>query len=155
MEELLEIKDIRTVIETIFNQKIPFNRYLGMRVGSLDPARPTLEIDMREDLIGNFVHNTLHGGVTASILDVTGGVVAFLNLLDRLSDAPVAEKVARFAKLGTIDLRVDFLRPGRGTRFVSTGYILRTGNKVAVTRMELHNETDTLIAVGTGAYTVS
>jgi acyl-coenzyme A thioesterase PaaI-like protein len=32
---------------------------------------------------------------------------------------------------------------------------LRTGNKVAVTRMELHNNERQLIAVGTGAYTVA
>ena len=89
------------------------------------------------------------------MLDVTGGLVAFLNLMKKLDELSREEKIARFAKLGTIDLRIDYLRPGRGSRFVSTGYVLRTGNKVAVTRMELHNEQDTLIAVGTGAYTVS
>ncbi|MGH9388979.1 MAG: thioesterase family protein, partial [Vicinamibacteria bacterium] len=30
----------------------------------------------------------------------------------------------------------------------------RSGNKVAVTRMELHNDEDSLIAVGTAAYLV-
>ena len=57
--------------------------------------------------------------------------------------------------VGTIDLRIDFLRPGTGTRFFAKGYLLRTGSRVAVTRMELHNEDDVLIAVGTGAYVVS
>ena len=32
--------------------------------------------------------------------------------------------------------------------------IMRTGKKVAVTRMELHNDEDLLIAVGTGTYIV-
>ena len=50
---------------------------------------------------------------------------------------------------------VDYLRPGLGKWFVARGTILRTGNKVAVTRMELHNDTDELIAIGTGAYTVA
>jgi acyl-coenzyme A thioesterase PaaI-like protein len=31
---------------------------------------------------------------------------------------------------------------------------MRTGKKVAVTRMELHNDEDLLIAVGTGTYIV-
>jgi len=31
---------------------------------------------------------------------------------------------------------------------------MRSGRKVAVTRMALHNEEDTLIAVGTGTYIV-
>ncbi len=155
MEELLKINDIQEVISVLFSERIPYNKLLGMRVGSLDPARPTVELDMRDDLVGNFIHETLHGGVTAAVLDVTGGLVAFLNLMEKLDELSREDKVGRFAKLGTIDLRIDYLRPGRGRRFVSTGYILRTGNKVAVTRMELHNEQDTLIAVGTGAYTVS
>jgi acyl-coenzyme A thioesterase PaaI-like protein len=38
---------------------------------------------------------------------------------------------------------------------VAGGYILRLGNRVAVTRMELHNDEGSLIAVGTGAYLVA
>ena len=60
----------------------------------------------------------------------------------------------RLSKVGTIDMRVDYLRPGTGKHFTATGWILRTGGKVAVTRMELRNEEETLIAVGTGTYTV-
>jgi acyl-coenzyme A thioesterase PaaI-like protein len=51
-------------------------------------------------------------------------------------------------------MRVDYLRPGRGKRFRSSGTVMRTGNKVAVTRMELRNEGNVVIAVGTGAYIV-
>ncbi|HAV87176.1 MAG TPA: thioesterase family protein, partial [Pseudomonas sp.] len=56
------------------------------------------------------------------------------------------------ARLGTIDLRIDYLRPGRGQRFSATATLLRSGNKVAVVRSELHNEAGVLIAVGTGTY---
>ena len=60
----------------------------------------------------------------------------------------------RFNKIGTIDIRVDYLRPGLGEYFIATGSTLRTGNKVSVTRMELHNDKGILIAVGTGTYVV-
>jgi len=60
----------------------------------------------------------------------------------------------RFNKIGTIDIRVDYLRPGLGAYFIATGSTLRTGNKVSVTRMELHNDKGILIAVGTGTYVV-
>ncbi|MFM5687316.1 thioesterase family protein, partial [Aeromonas caviae] len=60
----------------------------------------------------------------------------------------------RFARLGTIDLRVDYLRPGRGNEFIATAHIIRAGSKVAVARMELHNEEGTHIAFGTGTYLV-
>ena len=62
------------------------------------------------------------------------------------------DKIERIRRINTIDLRVDYLRPGAGTSFVATGSILRTGKTVAVSRIELHNEEDRLIAVGTGSY---
>jgi acyl-coenzyme A thioesterase PaaI-like protein len=37
---------------------------------------------------------------------------------------------------------------------MTRGVVLRTGSKVAVTRMEMHNDQKTLIAVGTGTYIV-
>jgi uncharacterized protein (TIGR00369 family) len=60
----------------------------------------------------------------------------------------------RMAKIGTIDLRVDYLRPGKGQYFLATGTILRKGSKVAVVRTELCNEGKVLIAAGTGTYLV-
>jgi uncharacterized protein (TIGR00369 family) len=68
-----------------------------------------------------------------------------------LSLSEIADKIAR---IGTIDMRVDYLRPGKGNRFYASGAVMRTGKKVAVTRMELKNEDNLLIAVGTGAYIV-
>ena len=109
---------------------------------------------MRPELVGNFHHGILHGGVTSAALDVTGAIVAFIGMQQKIVDLPLAERLERFARIGTIDLRIDYLRPGRGNFFRATGYALRTGNKVAVARMELHNDSDELIAVGTGAYLV-
>jgi uncharacterized protein (TIGR00369 family) len=136
-------------------EKIPFNQVLGLAVESLDLDRPSVKLAMREELIGNFIRGSLHGGVISSTLDFMGGLVAFLGVLKTLDGQPAPAMAARFAKIGTIDLRIDYLRPGLGQSFVATGYVLRTGKKVAVTRMELHNEQRELIAVGTGAYMIA
>jgi acyl-coenzyme A thioesterase PaaI-like protein len=64
-------------------------------------------------------------------------------------------KVLRFAKLRTIDLRTEYLRPGGGESFVCSGYILCTGNKIATTRKKLHDQRNTLIAVETDSNSVS
>ena len=74
--------------------------------------------------------------------------------MDKMKDKPTEEIAKRIMKTGTIDLRVDYLRPGRGKFFRATSSIMRAGNRVAVTRMELHNDKDLLIAVGTGTYIV-
>lgn len=140
-------------IHEIFSN-LPFNRLLGLNIVSLDHDRPTLRFDMRPELIGNTHQGILHGGVTSAVLDVTGGLVAFSGLVKNLAGIPVEDRMLRFSKIGTIDLRIDYLRPGKGKWFQATGFSLRTGNKVAVARMELHNDGGELIAVGTGAYLV-
>jgi len=139
----------------VFEERIPFNRVLGLRVESVDASDVVVRFDMRDELVGNFTRGNLHGGVISSVLDVVGGLVAFLALLKREGVKSLEDEAEKFSKLGTIDLRVDYLRPGIGKTFSSRGYVLRAGRKVAVTRMELHNEEESLIAVGTGAYSIS
>lgn len=155
MTNIEQDTELLKIIEEVFNQKIPFNRVLGLRVHSLDYDQPALRFDMRPELVGNFMRGSLHGGVISSVIDVTGGMAAFLGIQHKMRDEALERKLERFAKLGTIDLRVDYLRPGFGAWFEATGFILRTGNKVAVTRIELKNDQDELIATGTGAYVVS
>ena len=142
-------------IHEVFAEKIPFNKVLGLDVVSLANENPVLRFAMRPELVGNYMRGNLHGGVISSVIDVCGGLTAFLGLQRKLRDEPIEERLQRFARIGTIDMRVDYLRPGLGEWFESKGYLLRTGNKVAVTRMELHNDTGELIAIGTGAYTVA
>ncbi len=135
-------------------EQLPFNRYLGMNIVGLSPEEAGFTFDMRDELIGNFVQGTLHGGVISAVLDTTGGMTATFSLIEKLRGIPAEEMISRIARIGTIDLRVDYLRPGRGTRFFSRGTIMRAGNKVAVTRMEIKNQEQVLIAVGTGAYLI-
>ncbi|MCH7674727.1 thioesterase family protein [candidate division KSB1 bacterium] len=153
-ENKADFDELIQQVETIFVDKIPFNKLLGMHVESLDFESAKVKIEMRDELIGNFIQRTLHGGVTSSVLDVIGGLTAFMTLLKKMEGASSQEKLERLAKFGTIDLRVDYLRPGRGKYFIAQGSVLRTGKKIAVTRMELHNDEKVLIAVGTGTYAV-
>ena len=136
-------------------ERVPFNQLLDLRLSHFDAGYASFRLNMRPELIGNHKRGILHGGVIASALDVTGGLVAFLGAIGNEADATLADKISRFDRLGTIDLRIDFLRPGAGKFFVANGYLLRSGSRVAVTRMELHDEKDSLIAVGTGAYIVA
>ena len=147
--------ELFSVISAMFNEKIPFNKVLGLKVDSISYDRVNVRFEMRNELIGNYTRGTLHGGVISSVIDVTGGLSAFMGIQQKMSEETIGKKLAKFEKLGTIDLRIDYLRPGIGKWFVSTGYTLRTGNKVAVTRIELKNDQDNLIAVGTGSYVVS
>lgn len=139
-------------VKRVFEEEVPFNKLLGLRIDQLGLEGVQVSLERNDAHVGNFIQGILHGGVISSMLDVTGGLTAFVALLRKMKGVPDEVKLERLAKFGTIDLRVDFLRPGKGRAFVARGTILRAGNKVAVTRMELYSETKHLIAVGTGTY---
>ncbi|WP_299946832.1 thioesterase family protein [uncultured Microbulbifer sp.] len=137
-----------------FFEQIPFNQQIGLEMRSLDLEALTLSagFELRPHLIGNIWKNILHGGVIATALDTVGGLTAMVAAYQRLGDLHWEEKVDRLSKLGTVDMRVDYLKPGRGRHFLCEGAILRTGKKLVVARMELRNDTDALIATGTATY---
>ena len=117
---------------------------------TIDQDGAVVHLDMRDELVGNFQHGVLHGGVISATLDVVGGMAAMATAV--LRGGSLEESLQSLRPTSTIDLRVDFLRPGAGTRFTARGFTLRAGSRVAVTRMELHNERGELLAVGTGTY---
>ncbi|WP_396588193.1 thioesterase family protein [Bermanella sp. R86510] len=135
-----------------FMQQIPFNNHIGLEIHSFENDEAVFTIKMRDQLVGNWLHGILHGGVIATALDVAGGTAALIGAYRRQEDLPKEERVKNLSKLGTIDMRVDYLRPGKGKEFFASASILRIGSKVAVTRMEFKNSEDELIAVGTGTY---
>ncbi len=143
--------ELRTAVASFF-ERIPFNRLLGIELDELSAEQVTMHLPMKPELIGNFVQGILHGGVISTLLDVCGGAMALIGAFDKHQHLSSQERMTRLSKLGTIDLRVDYLRPGRGQRFTATAVLLRSGNKVAVVRSELHSEDGTLVAVGTGTY---
>jgi len=147
-------QDLLDFLKRLYENDLPFNKLIGLKIKSISLEKVKTEFSMHADLIGNPVQKTLHGGVISSVLDATGGLVASAGIIQRMNTEPVDSVLNQFSKVGTIDLRVDYLRPGRGAVFTAEANIMRSGRKVAVTRMALHNEEDVLIAVGTGTYLV-
>jgi uncharacterized protein (TIGR00369 family) len=145
---------LEAALRVIFEQHISFNKMLGLRLLSADVGASSLGFEMREDLIGNFSRGMLHGGVISAVLDVAGGLASMLSLIERHPDESLKERLARTSRVSTIDLRVDYLRPGIGKSFHTRAEILRAGSRVAVVRTELLNEEATVIASAVAAYTL-
>lgn len=145
---------VLTIVRDYFEVQIPFNKLLGLEIGELTAERVELQVRMRPELVGNSFFGILHGGVTSAVLDVAGGLIALVNVVETVGDISDEAFRRKLMRLGTIDLRVDYLRPGRGDLFTATARVIRKGNKVAVTRMELHNELGDEIALGTATYLV-
>jgi uncharacterized protein (TIGR00369 family) len=142
-------------LKQIFEEKIVFNRVLGLRITSLKPDRVVGRIDMKPDLIGHFAHNRIHGGVISAGLDAMGGLAVMAAIGARHMDEAPLQRLHRFAKLGTIDLRVDYLRPGISGHFELHAQVLRLGSRVASTRMEFYGADGSLMSSGAAAYIIS
>lgn len=142
-------------IREIFEHKIAFNALLGLQVDDIGGEFVRGRIEMRHELVGHFVHNRIHGGVIAACLDAMGGLAVMSAIGARHLDEPPLQRLQRFSRLGTIDLRIDYLRPGIGERFLMEAEVLRLGSRVASTRMAFLDADGKLLATGAAAYIVS
>ena len=139
----------------IFQHRITFNQTLGLKIESVRPGDVRATLPMRPALVGHFAYGRLHGGVISAVLDAMGGLAAMVAIAESHPHDNTQQVMHRFARLGTIDLRVDFLRQGVGEHFVATAEVTRLGGRVGSTQMRLVNDAGTLIATAAAAYMVS
>ncbi|MCX7149844.1 MAG: thioesterase family protein [Rhodocyclales bacterium] len=142
-----------TGLTSIFEEMIVFNQVLGLKITSIKSDRVAARIAMRRELVGS--PNRLHGGVISAGLDAMGGLAVMAAIGARHMDEAPMQRLHRFGKLGTIDLRIDYLRPGIGEHFELRAEVLRLGSRVATTRMEFLGMDGKLLSTGAGAYIVS
>lgn len=130
-------------IKQLFEEHIPFNRVLGIQVSRIERGSVEFSIPYRPELIGDPSRPALHGGVISAAADAAGGcaVWSLLGSRDRTS---------------TIDLRVDYLRPGRPEELRMTAEVLRVGNRVGVAKISVFHpdKPDDLVAEAKGVYSV-
>jgi uncharacterized protein (TIGR00369 family) len=133
------------LLKQLMEEMIPFNRVLGLRVTLAEAGHARLEIPFREELIGDPQRPALHGGVLSALADTAGGAAVWTGTEDER------------ARVSTIDLRMDYLRPGRLETIVADATIVRIGNRVGVADVRLYhpsNESET-IATGKGVYNIT
>ena len=137
-------------------RNIAFNQILGMKMQELQgPNGTCCRFDMRPELIGHHLHGRLHGGVTAAVLDATAGMALMVAIGEKFAHETADQVLHRFMKMGTIDMRIDYLRPGVGQHFVAQAVVTRLGGRIGSTQMRLLNDQGKLIATGAGAYVIA
>ncbi len=142
-------------LRTIFEEMIVFNKVLGLKITAIGATEVRARLDMKPDLIGHYAHKRIHGGAISASLDALGGLAVMAAIGARHLDESPTQRLHRFAKLGTIDLRVDYLRPGIGEFFELRAEVMRLGSRVASTRMEFYGADGTLLSTASAAYIVS
>jgi uncharacterized protein (TIGR00369 family) len=144
-----------TGLKDIFEDKIVFNRVLGLKITGMGPGGVTGRIDMKPDLIGHFAYQRIHGGVISASLDAMAGLAVMAAIGARHMDEPPQQRLLRFGKLGTIDLRIDYLRQAISSHFELQAQVMRLGSRVASVRMEFRGADGTLLSTGAAAYIIS
>ncbi|MGV3494271.1 MAG: thioesterase family protein [Ramlibacter sp.] len=142
-------------LKDIFERRIVFNTVLGLKIGVLRPDMVTGHIAMKHELVGHYTYNRLHGGVASASMDALAGLAVMAAIGGRHMDEPPAQRLQRFSKLGTIDLRIDYLRPAISEHFELKAEVLRLGSRVASTRMEFRAADGKLLCTGAGAYMIA
>jgi acyl-CoA thioesterase len=120
----------------------PYGRFVGIELDAIEPGRVRLRLAARDDT-GNR-NGSLHGGVTASLLDVAGMVAA-------RSVAPEIDA----AGASTIDLAVHFLAPVVDEAVVVDGTVTRRGREIVFVEAGVTTAGGTPIARSVGAVRLS
>ncbi len=142
-------------VTDLFENRITFNGFLGFRLEALQADKVIIQFPMRPELVGHYLYGRLHGGVISSVLDATGGLAVIWKIAEFYKSESTLEIMSRFRHLGTVDMRVDYLRQGIGETFYAEAEVVRLGRRIAATSMRLRNEENVLIATGNANYIVS
>ena len=151
----IEQARLEAALVDLFEHKISFNRVLGLKIAAARVGDVRATLDMRPELIGHYTYGRLHGGVISAVLDAMGGLALMVGIAERHPQDNTLQVMHRFAKMATIDLRVDFLRQGLGRHFTVTAESIRLGRSIGRTQMRLVNDEGLLIATGAAAYAVA
>ena len=99
-----------------------FMRLVGFEIDRIEAGR--VEGHMKIDLKHKQQHGFLHGGVTATLLDIVMGFSAY-SLVDKNQGVVTA------------NLDVDFLHPGVGEEVIARGRVDKIGSKLAYCSADL------------------
>ncbi len=137
----MDFEQLRNLAEHV----IPFNQFLGMRLVEVREGFARMELPFRVEFIGDPSRPALHGGVISALADTTGGFAVWSQVIDPRG------------RVSTIDLRVDYLRPGRSETLVAEAKVVRQGNRVGVVDIALfHPENEgQFVATGKGVYNIT
>jgi uncharacterized protein (TIGR00369 family) len=125
-------------VQAIFDAS-PFLGFLQLRAIALDHDAGTLTVTMpmRPELERRLGTAQFHGGPIAAFIDIVG-------------DFAVGMTVG--GGVPTINLRIDYLKPAVGTLLTGTARVRRRGRTVALVDVDVHDEKQSLVAVGRGTY---
>ena len=112
----------KAVVLSDFLKRSPYIRFLGMKA-ELAGDEVLARLPYRKRLIGNPMLPALHGGVLGAFMEMTA-----------LAQLAVAEPSRRLPK--TIDVTIEYLRPGRPQDLFARADLRKVGRRIANVHVE-------------------
>jgi uncharacterized protein (TIGR00369 family) len=117
--------------------KIPFNAFLGLEVFRVHTDGVTLRCKVRPELLNS--HGALHGGVTASLVDVAVGVA-------------IQHRFRGARPISTVELKVSYFLPATSGSLLARARLLRVGSTLCVGRVDVTDSKHNLVATALVTY---
>ena len=117
--------------------RCPFHDLLQLEALRADTELTAVRLPFRPELGLARDRQAFHGGVVASLVDVT---------------AHAAVALSTGAVAPTIDLRIDYLQLAQGPYIIAEATILRAGGSVARADVQVKSEEGVLVACGRGTF---
>jgi uncharacterized protein (TIGR00369 family) len=129
--QAVSLDQLANFLETVS----PFQQFLGVKVVKAEAGMVEILLPFRAELLGEREPPYIHGGVIATLLDIAA-CGAIMSSMGR--DVP------------TIDLRVDYLRPGGKGDLIARGRTVRVGRTLGVADAEVLDQQGKVLALGRG-----
>src|SRR5262245_33455729 len=97
---------LRHQLSRRFMEGVPHNRALGISLDRLGPGEALMTLPYSENIVGHPETGVVHGGAITSLMDTCCGAAVYMRLLEP-------------ARIATLDLRIDYLRPATPARAVA------------------------------------
>ena len=134
------------VLNASFRDFVPHNKALGLWLveASGDPAIAKMRLPYDPRFVGNPENGVLHGGAITTLMDACCGASVFFKLR---ASVPIA----------TLDLRIDYLKPGTPHRdiFCRAECFKATHNVAFVRAIAFHDSPEDPIAAAAGTFMLS
>ena len=129
--------------QEIIERQMPFNRLLGIKLHGLEQGFCSLLLPFKQELVGDHRTGALHGGVLSTLIDTCGGFAVW-------SLCAIDDRVA------TIDLRVDYMKPGPRADIVAESRVMLMGNRVGTVHTQVFplDKPLSILAEGRSVYNV-
>ncbi len=122
-----------------FLHTIPFNALVGLRLLRFHADGVTIGCAMRPELRN--AHGMLHGGVSATLVDVAVGVA-------------LTRHLGRPRAATTVELKINYLRPVKDGRVTARAHLVRVGKNLCTARVDVFNGSKDPAAVALVTYMI-